>query len=165
MRDEGKPKLSLVPKSALWGCGEALTYGQTKHGKYSFKEDGFPLTVMADKVLRHMSQFLDGEDFDKESKIHHLHHAIADLAIMIDIKDNHPHQDDRFKPKVKEEPTVTPITFIPIGLGMEVERDAFGRWIVRDGKGNISYDGKNWQPDAFDFTVDTPSMAGFNDGN
>jgi len=164
MRDEGKPKLSLVPKSALWGCGEALTYGQTKHGKYSFKEDGFPLTVMADKVLRHMSQFLDGEDFDKESKIHHLHHAIADLAIMIDIKDHHPHQDDRFKPAEPKVIQVAPI--VAVGPGMAVERDALGRWIVRDGKGNISYDGLTWLTDTFDFKVDTQtSMAGFNDGN
>jgi len=97
MKSEGKPKLSLVPKTAIWGAAEALTYGMQKHGKYSFKEKGFAYTDMADKVLRHMTEWLDGNDFDKETGFHQLHHAIADLAILIDIVHNNPQQDDRFK--------------------------------------------------------------------
>lgn len=96
MKSEGKPKLSLVPKSAIWGAAEALTYGMQKHGKYSFKEQGFPYTDLADKVLRHMTEWLDGNDFDKETGFHQLHHAIADLAILIDVVHNNPQQDDRF---------------------------------------------------------------------
>lgn len=106
MKSEGKPKLSLVPKSAIWGAAEALTYGMQKHGKYSFKENGFPYTDLADKVLRHMTEWLDGNDFDKETGFHQLHHAIADLAILIDVVNNNSHQDDRFKKK-KEPYTLT----------------------------------------------------------
>lgn len=104
MKSEGKPKLSLVPKSAIWGAAEALTYGMQKHGKYSFKENGFPYTDLADKVLRHMTEWLDGNDFDKETGFHQLHHAIADLAILIDVVNNNSHQDDRFKRSQKKNP-------------------------------------------------------------
>lgn len=103
MKSEGKPKLSLVPKSAIWGAAEALTYGMQKHGKYSFKENGFPYTDLADKVLRHMTEWLDGNDFDKETGFHQLHHAIADLAILIDVVHNNPQQDDRFHRPVSDD--------------------------------------------------------------
>lgn len=97
MRDEGKPRLSLVPTAAMWMTAQALTYGVKKHGKYSFKENGFPTTVMADKVLRHMFEYLDGKDADDESGLHPLAHAAADLAILLDIIARNNHQDDRFK--------------------------------------------------------------------
>lgn len=103
MKSEGKPKLSLVPKSAIWGAAEALTYGMQKHGKYSFKENGFPYTDLADKVLRHMTEWLDGNDFDKETGFHQLHHAIADLAILIDVVHNNPQQDDRFHRSISDD--------------------------------------------------------------
>lgn len=103
MKDEGKPKLSLVPKSAIYAGARALTYGETKHGRFSFKEDGFPCTVMADKVLRHIYQYLDGENVDEESGLHPLDHALADLMILVEIVEKHKHQDDRFLSIHKQE--------------------------------------------------------------
>ena len=119
MKDEGKPKLSLLPKSAQWAAARALTYGENKHGRFSFKENGYPYTVLADKVLRHMSQFLNGEDTDEESKLHHLDCCLADLMILVDTVHNHPHQDDRFHRPVNDGYTGIDETLVDMQLNPE----------------------------------------------
>ena len=90
---EKKPKLSLLPKAALWEAGKAFTFGQEKHGKYSWKENSHTLTECLDKTLRHVTQFLDGEDYDEESKCLHLGSALADLMIAVDLYTNNKEAD------------------------------------------------------------------------
>lgn len=95
--DEKKPRISLIPRSAIWATAEAFTYGASKHGDFSWKENSHTLTQMLDKALRHISQFSDGQDFDDDSKLLHLGSACADLCIAIDIFTNYKGLDDRFK--------------------------------------------------------------------
>ena len=35
--DQGKPRISLIPKDALWGMAQALTYGAKKYSSDNFK--------------------------------------------------------------------------------------------------------------------------------
>jgi dUTP pyrophosphatase len=97
MKDEGKPRLSLIPKSATWAAAEAFTYGANKHSAYSWKQGSHTVTQMLDKALRHITLFQDGIDYDKESSLLHLGHALADIAICVDLFTNYSHLDDRFK--------------------------------------------------------------------
>lgn len=100
---ENKPKLSLIPMAALWAAGDAFTYGELKHGKYTWKNDSHTITEMLDKALRHITQFANGENIDKESSVLHLGSAMADIAIAIDLFYNFKHLDDRYKAEPNEE--------------------------------------------------------------
>jgi len=99
---ENKPRLSLIPKEALWSMGEAFTFGEVKHGTYSWRNDSHTLTEILDKAMRHIVQFSNGENVDEQSKVLHLGSALADLAIAVDLFYNSKHLDDRFKGSSKE---------------------------------------------------------------
>lgn len=94
--DKGKPDLSLNPKAATWGMARALTYGANKYGRYNFKK-GIEYTRLSAACMRHLTAFLEGEDIDSESGNHHVHHALASLAMLADMIENRPEMDDRYK--------------------------------------------------------------------
>jgi len=94
--DTGKPKISLIPKVALWGMAQAFTYGANKYGKWNYK-NGMEYTRLADAAYRHLSQFMDGQNIDEESGNNHLFHALASIAMLADMQENHPEMDDRYK--------------------------------------------------------------------
>jgi hypothetical protein len=99
--DQGKPRISLIPKEALWGMAQALTHGAEKYGTYNFKL-GISYTRLADAASRHLSAFIDGEDIDADSGNNHLFHALASLAMLTYMHAKRPDMDDRFKDKEKE---------------------------------------------------------------
>lgn len=105
MINEGKPRLSLIPKSATWAAAEAFTYGASKHGDYSWTKGSHTMTQMLDKALRHLTQFQDGEDNDKESKLLHLASVLADVSIAVDLYYNYNYLDDRNKRPVTNNQT------------------------------------------------------------
>lgn len=92
-----KPRLSLIPKEAIYAIGDGFTFGIKKHGLHRYKESSITITELLDSSLRHTHQFLDGEDFDKESKVHHLGAAAVNLCMAIWLYYNKPKSDDRFK--------------------------------------------------------------------
>ena len=94
--DSGKPRLSLIPKEALWGMAEAMTYGAKKYAADNYKH-GLEYRRVADAALRHLTAWLDGEELDPESGLSHLDHALASLAMLKYLATNVPSCDDRFK--------------------------------------------------------------------
>lgn len=96
-----KPKLSLFPKNALWLASEVLTEGEAKHPKFGWKNGSHTVTELLDKVLRHTTNFLDGQDFDEESGKLNLSHALADLALAVDVYTTRKDLDDRHKSENK----------------------------------------------------------------
>ncbi len=91
-----KPALAYIPKEAMWELGKALSFGASKYDKFNFK-NGIEVTRTVSAALRHIYQFLDGENFDEESKAHHLGAAMANLSMAIDTCYNKPEMDDRHK--------------------------------------------------------------------
>lgn len=91
-----KPGLAYVPKEAMWELGKAMSAGALKYEDWNFK-NGIALTRTLSAALRHIYQFLDGEDMDKETKSLHLGNAMANLSMAIDTYYNHKQFDDRFK--------------------------------------------------------------------
>lgn len=80
--DTGKPDLAIVPKAAVESIARALTYGAGKYGRYNYCA-GFENTRLLAACLRHIYQYLDGQDRDPESTHSHLDHAIASLAMLL----------------------------------------------------------------------------------
>lgn len=93
--DSGKPRISLIPKEAIWGMARGLTYGEKKYGTHNFR-NGLAYTRLADAALRHLTVWLEGEETDKESGNSHLDHALASLAMLKFMSEHRKDMDDRW---------------------------------------------------------------------
>jgi len=79
-----KPPLSLVPPVALIHCSMAMKNGMEKYGAYNFRETAVQALIYADAAQRHILSWIDGEEFAADSGVHHLGHAMACAAILLD---------------------------------------------------------------------------------
>lgn len=73
-------------------------FGAKKYARNNFKITGFKYTRSLAAALRHIFQFLNGEDNDPESNLSHLGHAVASLEHCIYDSVHHPNNDDRKGP-------------------------------------------------------------------
>jgi hypothetical protein len=81
---EAKPSLSLLPGPALIEIAMAMREGRAKYGSMNWREDPVSATTYADAALRHLFQWLDGEDRCSKSGALHLAHLAANAMILID---------------------------------------------------------------------------------
>lgn len=96
--DAGKPPLAYIPKAALYAEGEAFAFGAKKYESWNYK-NGLLISRTLSAALRHIAQFLDGQNNDNESGVNHLGCARANLGMALDTLANHPEMDDRWKKK------------------------------------------------------------------
>lgn len=94
--DNEKQPLAYIPKAALEAEAQAFAFGAKKYDPWNYKH-GIAVTRTLSAALRHIFQFIEGEDFDSESGAHHLGSARANLGMCLDTLANHPGLDDRFK--------------------------------------------------------------------
>ncbi len=91
--DKQKPDLSILPLSFLTEVAKAMSYGANKYGRDNYKQ-GMEVTRFLSAALRHIYQYLEGEDIDSESGNLHLGHAAASILMAIEtarlgtLKDN-----------------------------------------------------------------------------
>ncbi len=90
-----KVPLHLVPPSANHFLALAMADGAKKYGPYNWREKTISTSVYIGAVKRHIDAFWDGEDFANDSKVHHIAHAMACLAIMMDAMTIGKLNDDR----------------------------------------------------------------------
>jgi hypothetical protein len=98
--DNGKPRISLIPREALEGAAKALTFGANKYNAHNFKK-GIEYSRLVDAVMRHLIAWIDGEDNDLESGLSHLDHALASLSMLKYMEVNKTEMDDRYKKEAK----------------------------------------------------------------
>ena len=79
-----KPNLSILPFAPLLEVCGALTEGAIKYGPENWRDENVSETIYADAAIRHLMQFLSGEDVDADSGISHVSKAIAGLLILRD---------------------------------------------------------------------------------
>ena len=89
--DSEKLRYDLVPLVAYQSLAEVFTYGAKKYGERNW-EKGISKERLRAALLRHVFAWCGGEDADAESDIHHLAHAMANLAMMMALPDE---WDDR----------------------------------------------------------------------
>lgn len=93
--DINKPRLSLLPYELLWEAGKAMSFGASKYDIWNYRE-GIDIMFLIDGAMRHITQFTNGEDYDKESKCHHLGSAAANIGIALWMYYNKPEHDNRW---------------------------------------------------------------------
>lgn len=103
--DTDKPRMSLLDPYVLSEVAKVLTFGAKKYEPHNWRK-GFCYSRLTDAVLRHVNAFNDGEDFDPESGLSHLAHAMCGLMFLLKNTQTHPELDDRYK--VESEAVVVP---------------------------------------------------------
>jgi hypothetical protein len=108
---EKKPDASLIPLDLLIDfLVPAYEEGLIKYYRDSWRE-GFTTTHMIGGLLRHLSSYEEGEDYDPDTlerfdiKKHHLGAMIFCVLCMCDTFKNHPELDDRRHLIKKEQET------------------------------------------------------------
>ena len=90
-----KPPMHLVPPAAKIYMAVGLGDGEFKYGPYNYRENSVKTSVYIAATHRHIDQWWDGEEYAKDSGVHHLAHALACLGIMVDSKEQGNLIDDR----------------------------------------------------------------------
>ena len=80
--DEGKPRVELVPPALIEGAARAFGYGAGKYDPWNWAK-GFPPVQPAASLMRHLLAWLDGEDIDPESGLHHFDLIAANTGMLL----------------------------------------------------------------------------------
>lgn len=92
-----KPPLFPIPPVAILQLGLAMESGR-KYGFFNWRERTITFSIYYDAMLRHLFRYLDGEEIDPDSSVHHLAHVMASCAIILDAQANGKFNDDRPRP-------------------------------------------------------------------
>lgn len=80
--DDGKLPLDLWSPDALFATAEVLAFGAYKYQPYNWAK-GIKYSRVFSALLRHLWAFWRGEKLDKETKLHHLAHAMCCLMFLL----------------------------------------------------------------------------------
>ncbi|WP_024517062.1 dATP/dGTP diphosphohydrolase domain-containing protein [Bradyrhizobium sp. Tv2a-2] len=98
-----KVDLSLFPSIAHAHGAHAFMDGARKYGPYNWRENAVLARIYLAAAKRHLDYWEAGEETAKDSGVHHLGHAMACLAILLDAQatgnliDNRPKSPDLIK--------------------------------------------------------------------
>lgn len=90
-----KAPLHCIPCGPLYELGLAMMEGGRKYGTHNYRAVGVRASVYYDAIMRHITQWWEGEDIDFDSGLHPLIKAAASIVVMRDgmLMDNY--IDDR----------------------------------------------------------------------
>ncbi len=91
----GKPPLALIPRSGTRALAEVFAFGAMKYAMHNWRK-GILWSELLNSAKRHLDDFIDGEDNDRESGITHLAHAAWNCFALIEYLTTHPELDDRY---------------------------------------------------------------------
>ena len=111
-KDDGKPRVDLVPPQAVLAAARAFTFGAKKYSPWNWMK-GLEWLRLYAAVLRHLYEWFIGVTVDKESGLHPLDHAIASL-MMLQVHDELKlGKDDRAHVVIAEQ-KVIPAASVPV---------------------------------------------------
>lgn len=90
--------LSLLPPAGIIHGAHAMMDGAVKYNPYNWREKKVPARTYIAAAMRHLADFLDGEETAADSGVHHLGHVIGCCAIVLDAMETGNLIDDRPKP-------------------------------------------------------------------
>lgn len=90
-----KVSLTKLPPVAALHAAHALMNGAARYGPYNWRDKAVRASIYVDACERHLNAWLDGEEDAQDSGVHHLGHAIACLAILLDAQEAGMLVDDR----------------------------------------------------------------------
>ena len=85
----------LWPETATLLGTLGMLEGMLKYGRSNFRASGVKASIYYDACKRHLTAWFEGQDKAPDSEIHHLGHALACLAILVDAMAASKLEDDR----------------------------------------------------------------------
>jgi hypothetical protein len=110
--DSNKPPLAMLPWAGLREVAYVQAYGHKKYKDFFNYRKGMEVSRNISCAMRHLSEYMDGQDLDAESGRLHVAHAACRLLFLLQNLKDGTAIDDRYK----NEP---PTTIIPQKLGTE----------------------------------------------
>lgn len=101
--DRGKPRLDLLPTSALEEVAKVMAAGAAKYDDHNWRK-GTAWSRYYAAALRHLFAWWRGEDNDPETGLSHLAHATCCLLFILEYArggKRHEKNDDRYKDEVQ----------------------------------------------------------------
>ena len=92
-----KVSLSKLPMIAVAHGAMAMMDGATKYGAFNWRDKAVVSSIYIDAAMRHLQCWFEGQEVASDSKVHHLGHAIACCAILLDAQAKGKLVDDRPK--------------------------------------------------------------------
>lgn len=93
----GSKKVSITkfPMVALIHGAHAMMNGASKYGPYNWRGNAVVASIYVDAAIRHLASWFEGEEVAEDSGVHHLGHAMACMAILLDAQATGNLYDDR----------------------------------------------------------------------
>lgn len=79
-----KLPMHLFPQSAVAFGVIGLLNGMLKYGRTNWREAGIRPSIYVDAIIRHLTDWFEGNEVDPDDGVHNLAGAQASLAILID---------------------------------------------------------------------------------
>lgn len=93
---QAKPSIGLIPGTALLHMADAFADGAKKYGPANWRVDPVSTSTYINAAYRHILAYFDGRETSADdSGVHHLGHAAACLAILLDAEAQGTLVDDR----------------------------------------------------------------------
>lgn len=93
--DSGKAPIDLIPYEALEEIAKVLAFGAKKYARANWAK-GIAISRLCSAALRHIFQYLMGENKDNESGLHPLAHAGCCIIFALWMIRRRPEMDDRW---------------------------------------------------------------------
>lgn len=90
-----KVSITKLPAVAIVHGAHAMMDGARKYGPYNWRAKKVVSHIYIDAAMRHLMAWFEGEELASDSKVHHLGHAIACCAILLDALETGNLVDDR----------------------------------------------------------------------
>lgn len=90
-----KPNLAMVPMIAVYTMAKGLADGVRKYGLFNWRESNVQADIYVEAAKRHINAWAACEENAADSGVHHLGHAMACMAILIDAQANKSLVDNR----------------------------------------------------------------------
>lgn len=94
--DNGKVRLSLIPREAKELVAKVLAFGADKYDAWNWAK-GANWTRYLDATYRHLDAWAEGEDNDPETGLSHIGHALCCLCFLAVYEARGLGTDDRLK--------------------------------------------------------------------
>lgn len=92
-----KVSLTKLPAVAVYHGAHAMMDGARKYGPFNWRDNAVIAHIYVDAALRHLTAWFEGEEVASDSGVHHLGHALACCAILLDAQETGNLKDDRPK--------------------------------------------------------------------
>jgi len=90
----GKIQTREIDPQFILGIGEVMTIAREKYPHFNWQKDT-KFSTPYESMMRHILAFQSGEDYDSQSKCHHLLHAASNIMFLYYYFCNQPQNDDR----------------------------------------------------------------------